>query len=88
MYHASKHISVLLVGTFHELKHWYPDWKIEEIILDLAFDAYTIYEILECYDVSAIIDLNPKRSKHFTYNEMKVSLDSVPLCPIGRTMCN
>lgn len=27
MYRASKHDSVLFVSTFHELKHWYPNWK-------------------------------------------------------------
>src|SRR5690625_1297382 len=66
MYLASKHDSVLLVSTYHELLHWYPKWRIGESILDSAFDAYPIYEMLEQYDVSAIIDLNSRRSKQFT----------------------
>ncbi|WP_257347003.1 DDE transposase [Pseudalkalibacillus decolorationis] len=86
MYRASKHDSVLFVSTFHELKHWYPDWTFGEAILDSALDAYPIYEMLEHYDVSAIIDLNPRRSKQFTYNEMEINLDGVPVCPIGRKM--
>lgn len=86
LYRASKHDSVLFVSTFHELKHWYPNWKFGEAILDSAFDAYPIYEMLEHYDVSAIIDLNPRRSKQFTYNEMDINLDGVPICPIGRKM--
>ncbi|MCP1358932.1 hypothetical protein [Aneurinibacillus migulanus] len=86
MYRASKHDSVLFVSTYHELLHWYPDWKFGEAILDSALDAYAIYEMLEHYDVSAIIDLNPRRSKKFTYNEMNINLDGVPVCPIGRKM--
>ncbi|TES50091.1 DDE transposase [Halalkalibacterium halodurans] len=86
MYRASKHDSVLFVSTFHELKHWYPDWTFGEVILDSALDAYPIYEMLEHHDVSAIIDLNPRRSKQFIYNEMDINLDGVPICPIGRKM--
>ena len=86
MYRASKHDSVLLVSTLHELKHWYPNWNISEAILDSAFDAYPIYEMLEHYDISAIIDLNPRRTKQFTYNEMDIDLNGTPICPIGRKM--
>lgn len=86
MYRASKHDSVLFVSTYHELLHWYPNWKFGEALLDSAFDAYPIYEMLEHYDVSAIIDLNPRRSKKFIYNEMDIGLDGVPVCPIGRKM--
>ena len=86
LHRASKHDSVLFVSTFHELKHWYPDWKFSEVILDSAFDAYPIYEMLEHYDVSAIIDLNPRRTKQFKYNQMGIDLDGSPICPIGRKM--
>ena len=42
--------------------------------------------MLEQYDVSPIIDLNPRRSKQFTYKEMDINLDGVPVCPLGRKM--
>lgn len=86
LYRASKHDSLLFVSTFHELLHWYPDWTFGESILDAAFDAFPIYEMLEQYDVSAIIDLNPRRSKQFTYRDMDINLDGVPVCPIGRKL--
>lgn len=86
LYRASKHDSVLLVSTYHELLHWYPEWRFGESILDSAFDAFPIYEMLEQYDVSAIIGLNPRRSKQFTYNKMDINLDGVPICPLGRKM--
>ncbi|WP_339063182.1 hypothetical protein [Tepidibacillus marianensis] len=68
LYRASKHDSGTFISTLHELFHWYPDWKIGECILDSAHDAFPIYKLLEQYDISAIIDLNPRRSKQFTYN--------------------
>lgn len=86
LYRASKHDSVTFISTLHELFYWYPDWKIGECILDSAHDAYPIYKLLEHYDISAIIDLNPRRSKQFTYNEMVINLEGVPICPIGRKM--
>lgn len=86
LYRASKHDSVLFVSTFHELRHWYSDWKIGEVILDSALDAFPIYEMLEHYDVSAIIDLNPRRSKQFQHKQMAINLKGVPVCPIGREM--
>lgn len=86
LFRASKHDSVLFVSTLQELQHWYPNWKISEAILDSAFDAFPIYEMLENYDISAIIDLNPRRTKKFTYNDMDINLDGVPVCPLGRKM--
>lgn len=86
LYRASKHDSVLFVSTFHELQHWYSDWKFGEVILDSALDAFPIYEMLEHYDISAIIDLNPRRSKQFQHKQMDINLKGVPVCPIGREM--
>jgi len=88
LYRANKHDAVLFVSTYHELSHWYPEWRIRESILDSAFDAYPIYEMLEQYDVSGIIDLNPRRSKQFIYNDMDINLNGVPVCPLGREMIN
>ncbi|WP_339063843.1 hypothetical protein [Tepidibacillus marianensis] len=54
--------------------------------MDSAHEALPIYKLLEQYDISAIIDLNPRRSKQFTYNEMNINLEGVPVCPIGQQM--
>jgi hypothetical protein len=86
LYRASKHDSITFISTLHELLYWYSDWKIGECILDSAHDALPIYKLLEQYDISAIIDLNPRSSKQFTHNEMDINLEGVPVCPIGRKM--
>ncbi|GAC42804.1 predicted ATPase, partial [Paenibacillus popilliae ATCC 14706] len=49
-------------------------------------DALPIYTMLEHDDISAIIDLNLRRSGQTVYNEMKMGADGVPVCPIGRNM--
>jgi hypothetical protein len=42
--------------------------------------------MLEHDDVSAIIDLNLRRSNKLVYNDMEVNKNGIPLCPIGRQM--
>lgn len=86
LYQASKHDNVLWVSTFHELLHWYPDWKIGESIIRYRLRCFTHYEMLEQYDVSAIIDLNLRCSKKLTHKEMVINPNGIPICPIGRPM--
>ncbi|WP_096181371.1 DDE transposase [Effusibacillus lacus] len=86
LFRASWHDSVSWICGYRELRHWYPDWKVGEAILDSAHDALPIYTMLEHDDVSAIIDLNLRRSGKLVYNDMEIDKDGVPVCPIGRKM--
>ena len=86
LFRASQHDSVSWICGYRELSHWYSDWKVGEAILDSAHDALPIYTMLEHDGVSAIIDLNLRRSGHLVSNEMKINSDGVPVCPIGRQM--
>jgi len=86
LFRASQHDSVSWICGYRELRYWYADWKVGEAILDSAHDALPIYTMLEHDDVSAIIDLNLRRSGHLVYNEMKINSDGVPVCPIGRQL--
>lgn len=61
-------------------------WNFGEAILDSAHDALPIYTKLERDNVSAIIDLNNRRSGKLVYNEMEINSDGIPVCPIGRKM--
>ena len=62
LFRASQHDTVSWICGYREFRHWYPQWKLGEAILDSAHDALPIYTMLEHDDVSAIIDLNPRRS--------------------------
>jgi hypothetical protein len=44
--------------------------------------------MLEHDDVSAIIDLNPRRSGKLVSGDITFGTDGVPVCPIGRKMIN
>nr|WP_245590402.1 DDE transposase [Aneurinibacillus terranovensis] len=88
LFKASQHDAVSWVCGYHEFLHWYPQWNIGEMILDSAHDASPIYSCLESHHVSTIIELNPRKATQFTYNEMDIGLDGVPICPIGRKMMN
>jgi len=83
---ASQHDSVSWICGYQEFRFWYPQWNLGEAILDSAHDALPIYTMLERDDVSAIIDLNKRRSGKLVYNEMEINSDAVPVCLIGRKM--
>lgn len=85
---ASRHDSVSWICGYQELRHWYPNWKIGEAILDSAHDALPIYTMLEHDDVSTIIDLNLRRSGKLVSGDMEIGTDGVPVCSIGRKMIN
>ncbi|WP_144941627.1 DDE transposase [Paenibacillus sp. 32O-W] len=88
LFRASQHDTVSWVCGYRELRHWYPQWKLGEAILDSAHDALPIYTMLEHDDVSAIIDLNPRRSGKLVSGDITFGTDGVPVCPIGRKMIN
>lgn len=85
-FRASQHDSVSWICGYQELRHWYPQWKLGEAILDSAHDSLPIYTMLEHDDVCAIIDLNLRRSGKLVYNDFTIGKDGVPICPIGRKM--
>jgi hypothetical protein len=86
LFKASQHDAVSWICGYQEFRYWYPQWKLGEAILDSAHDALPIYTMLEHDDVSAIIDLNNRRSGKLVYNDMEINSDGVPVCPIGREM--
>jgi hypothetical protein len=88
LFRASQHDSVSWICGYQEFRFWYPQWNIGEAILDSAHDALPIYTMLEHDDVSAIIDLNPRRSGKLVLNDMVIGTDGVPVCPVGRKMIN
>jgi hypothetical protein len=86
LFKASQHDSISWICGYQEFRYWYPQWKLGEAVLDSAHDALPIYTMLEHDDVSAIIDLNNRRSGKLVYNDMEINSDGVPVCPIGREM--
>ncbi|CAH1226434.1 hypothetical protein PAECIP111893_05341 [Paenibacillus plantiphilus] len=76
---ASQHDSVSWICGYQELRHWYPQWKLGEVILDSAHDSLPIYTLLEHDDVCAIIDLNLRRSSKLVQDDFIIEKDGVPI---------
>jgi hypothetical protein len=85
---AKRHDSVSgLVALFECLKLYQNVFSFSEFLGDSAHDAYPFYEVLEHFDLEALIDLN-SRSKHFKLPPFKVDKDGKPICLLNRPMAN
>ena len=85
---AKRHDSVSgLVALFECLNLYQNGFSFSEFLGDSAHDAYPFYEVLEHFDLEALIDLN-SRSKHFNLPRFKVDKDGKPVCQLNRPMVN
>lgn len=84
---AERHDSITFVSSFFDLLHCYPEFKFEECLLDSAHDAYAIYQLLHHYDMSAVIDLNKRRTGNISCDsEFTFTKDGLPVCRSGHIM--
>lgn len=87
MAQAQRHDSVLSIATLHEARRLYEDCSFREFSGDSAHDAYPIYQLLNHWDIGAIIALNSKNEGHFTYDPaLRLTEDGVPVCQGGYEM--
>jgi len=81
---ASRHDSVSAVVALAEFRDLYPDLKVETFISDSASDNYATYNLLEKWDINAVIALN---SKNILYPApVSVDKNGKPICPGGNKM--
>lgn len=85
---AKRHDSISgLVALFESLKLYEHTFSFSEFLGDSAHDAYPFYEVLEHFDIEALIDLNP-RSKNSSLSMTNFSPDGKPVCRLNRPMIN
>jgi hypothetical protein len=85
---AKRHDSVSgLVALFECLNLYQSSFSFSEFLGDSAHDAYAFYEVLDHFDIEALIDLN-SRSKNFNLPQFKVDKDGKPICHLKRPMIN
>jgi len=85
---ANRHDSVSAVVTLAEFRDLYPDLTIKTFIHDSACDNYPTYELLDRWNIAAIIPLNEKNNGNFKYPQ-HLSIDEntgTPICPGGNDM--
>lgn len=84
---ASRHDSASAVVALAEFRDLYPNLTVDTFISDSASDNYPTYQLLNHWNINAVIALNSKNKGHFKYPQ-HLSLDEygVPFCPGGNKM--
>ncbi len=83
MAQASRHDSITTVFALKDIHSLYPDFKFKNFLADGAMDSYSIYELLDSYDMIPFIPLDSR-----TKSVMKsVHPDVVCFDNKGRPVC-
>jgi len=84
---ANRHDSVSTVVSLAEFRDLYPNLTIDTFIHDSAADNYATYELLDRWDINAVIALNSTNKGNFKYpKSLNINDDGVPICPGGHKM--
>jgi len=84
---ARRHDSVSAVVALAEFRDLYPNLTIDTFISDSASDNYATYQLLDAWNINAVIDLNDHNTGNAIYpTSHKINDNGVPLCPGGREM--
>jgi hypothetical protein len=84
---AKRHDSVSAVVALAEFKDLYPNLTVDTFIHDSAADNYPTYELLNHWDIDAVIALNAKNKGNFKYpKHLSINEKGVPICPGGNEM--
>jgi len=84
---ASCHDSVSFIISWTEFSQRFNLGAVDKILLDAAHDAESIYQLIDHKNVEPIIDLNKRMKKNTkTKNDIQISPEGVPICPIGKKM--
>ncbi len=84
---ARRHDSISAVVALAEFRDLYPNLKIDAFISDSASDNYATYELLNSWNINAVIDLNSKNKGNFKYpSYLEINQNGVPVCSGGHKM--
>jgi len=83
---AKRHDSISAVVALAEFVELYPNLKVDTFISDSASDNYATYELLDKWDINAVIALNEKNKSALQYPQCIVNEHGVPICPGGHEM--
>ena len=84
---ANRHDSVSAVVALAEFRDLYPDFKIDTFCHDTACDNYPTYELLDKWNINAVIPLNDKNKGNFKYPpHLSIDDNGTPICHGGNKM--
>lgn len=83
---AKRHDSISAVVALAEFRDLYPNLIVDVFISDSASDNYATYELLDYFNICAVIALNKTRKGQRKYPSCQVNEQGVPVCPAGHEM--
>jgi hypothetical protein len=83
---ATRHDSISAVVALAEFRDIYPNLTVDTFISDSASDNYATYELLNAWDINAVIALNKTKQGVRQFPQCSVNEDGVPICPAGHEM--
>ena len=84
---ANRHDSVSAIFSLAEFRELYPNLHINTFISDSASDNYATYELLNHWNMNAVIALNEKNKGNYKYPPaLRIDNDGTPICPGGCRM--
>jgi len=84
---ANRHDSVSAIFALNELRELNPNLNIDTFISDSASDNYATYELLNHWNINAVIALNDKNRGNFKYPPaLRIDDNGVPICQRGFEM--
>ena len=85
---AKRHDSVSALAALPGFRDLYPELSIKAFISDSASDNYATYELLEHWNISAVIALNKTNEGNNKYPVPIKHDNGTPICPAGHKMSN
>jgi len=84
---AKRHDSISAVVALAEFRDLYPNLTVDTFLSDSASDNYPTYELLNHWNINAVIALNKKNKGNSTYpTHLNIDENGVPTCPGGHKM--
>jgi len=83
---ATRHDSISAVVALAEFRDLYPNLTVDTFISDSASDNYATYQLLNEWDINAVIALNKTNSGNNKFPNCVVNDQGVPICPGGHEM--
>ncbi|MBC7320255.1 transposase, partial [bacterium] len=84
--HLYRHDSVSAVIALSQLKTLYSEYNFSYFVADSAHDNLATYHLCNHYNLSPIIELNPKNTKEESLSNFDIY--GRPICPLGLPMVN
>lgn len=83
---ARRHDSISAIVSLTEFRQLCPKLSVKGFLSDSASDNYETYHLLKEWQYPVFIALNNRAESHFTYKQVPINEDGIPICEGGLSM--